>query len=526
MSYTECRSVRHKLELSINSVTALLADIHQTCGQDPEYVSLLRKSSVALKKLGLHVERSYLYYAATRLYIPNDVALRTRILQECHDSPLSGHLGKDKTIEQIKRRFYWPKMDDDILEYVRSCDACQRNKPSQQSPMGLLQSLPIPDRPWQWVSLDLITGLPRSRSGNDAIVVFVCKLTKMVHYVATTTTVSAPKLASLFLDHVVRHHGVPETILSDRDPRFTAHFWRALWTQLGTKLAMSTAYHPQTDGQTERANRTLEEMLRAYVNFQHTDWDEHLSHLEIAYNNSKQASTGYTPFYLNSGQEIHLPIDEAIKPARVSVNPEAAGRIQRLHNDIQHARGHIAKAQQRQAHHADQHRRDVSFKVGDKVLLSTDHLRMINIKGTPKFNANFIGPFAVKRVVGPNAYELDLPATMQIHPVLNISRLKAYNDGSVAFPTRPAPHSRPPPVVSQEDGKQSDRFEVDRILASRQRRHRGRGGGSHMEYLVSWKGYGPWEATWEHETALDGAQQALADFQSHDGRVAEDRDDS
>ena len=527
MSYAECRSVRHQLSLSINSVTALLADIHQVCGRDPEYVSLLKKSAVSLRKLGLHVERSYLYHAATRLYIPNDIALKTRILQECHDTALSGHLGKDKTSEQVKRRFYWPKMDDDILQYVRSCDACQRNKPSQQSPMGLLQSLPIPDRPWQWVTLDLITGLPRSRSGNDAIVVFVCKLTKMVHYVATTTTVTAPQLASLFMREVVRHHGIPEAILSDRDPRFTANFWQALWKQLGTKLTMSTAYHPQTDGQTERANRTLEEMLRAYVNFQHTDWDEHLSHLEIAYNNSKQASTGYTPFYLNSGQEILLPIDDAIKPARVSANPEAAGRIQRLHNDLQRARDHIDKAQQRQARNADQHRRDVSFKVGDKVLLSTDHLRMINIKGTPKFSEKFIGPFAIKRVVGPNAYELDLPATMQIHPVLNISRLKVYHDGVVAFPARPNPRPRPPPVVGKEN--ETNRFEVDSILASRVRKHRGRGGHSHVEYLVSWKGYGRWEATWEREDALDDAQQALEDFKNNDTSnndmsVAEDRD--
>ena len=522
MTYSECRSVRNQLALSISSGTALLADIHQVCGQDPEYVALLKKSAAALKKHGLHVERSYVYYAATRLYIPNDVALKTRILQECHDAPLSGHLGKDKTIEQVKRRFYWPSMDEEILQYVRSCDSCQRNKPSQQLPMGLLQSLPIPDRPWQWVTLDLITGLPRSRSGHDAIVVFVCKLTKMVHYVATTTTVSAPQLASLFMREVVRHHGVPEAILSDRDPRFTANFWRALWTQLGTKLTMSTAYHPQTDGQTERANRTLEEMLRAYVNFQQSDWDEHLPHLEIAVNNSKQASTGFTPFYLNAGQEIHLPIDDAILPTRVSVNPEAADRIQRLHGDLQHAREHINKAQQRQAHYADQNRRDVTFNVGDKVLLSTENLRMINIKGTPKFSEKFIGPFAVKRVAGSNAYELELPPTMQIHPVLNISRLKAYHDGAAAFPTRPNPRPRPPPVVGKEN--ETNRFEVDSILASRVRKHRGRGGHSHVEYLVSWKGYGLWEATWEREDALDDAQQALADFNNSDAAVAEDRD--
>ena len=201
-------------------------------------------------------------YHGTRVYLPNDLALQTRVLQECHDSPLGGHLGRDKTMEQVKRRFYWPGMDETVRQYVTSCDACQRNKPSQQSPMGLSQPLPIPTRPWQQVSMDLITQLPRSKLGNDAIVVFVDKLTKMVHYVATTTNVTAPQLATLFMREVVRLHGVPESILSDRDPRFTANFWRAFWSQLGTTLTMSTAYHPQTDGQTERANRTLEEMLR------------------------------------------------------------------------------------------------------------------------------------------------------------------------------------------------------------------------------------------------------------------------
>ena len=142
--------------------------------------------------------------------------------------------------------------------------------------------------------------------------VFVDKLTKMVHYVATTTTVSAPQLATLFMREVVRLHGVPESILSDRDPRFTAHFWRAFWSQLGTTLTMSTAYHPQTDGQTERANRTLEEMLRARINFKQTDWDDHLAAAELAINNAQQASTGFSPFHLNYGQEVQLPLDQAI----------------------------------------------------------------------------------------------------------------------------------------------------------------------------------------------------------------------
>ena len=315
-----------------NAVTYLLADIHEAIRSDSSYQSRLKQSASALSKDDFTIVRSYLYYKSDRLVIPNDAALRTRIIHECHDTPTSGHLGKDKTLALAKRKFYWLGMDSDIVSYVTSCDAGQRNKPSHQSKMGLLQPLPIPHRPWSQVSLDLITALPRTLLGHDAIVVFVDKVTKMVHYVATTTNVTAPQLALLFMHEVVRLHGVPDSLLSDRDPRFTAHFWRSLWDQLGTKLTMSTAYHPQTDGQTERSNRTLEEALRAYVNWRQTDWDVHLSALEISINNARNSSTGFTPFYLNSGQEIRLPLDGAVPVA--GKNPVASDRILRLHQDL------------------------------------------------------------------------------------------------------------------------------------------------------------------------------------------------
>ena len=179
---------------------------------------------------------------------------------------------------------------------------------------------------------------------------FVDKLTKMVHYVATTTDRHrAAALARCSCVRWCRLHGVPESILSDRDPRFTAHFWRALWAQLGTKLTMSTAYHPQTDGQTERANRTLEEMLRAPSTSRRPTGTSTWLSLELAINNAKQASTGFTPFYLNYGQEVQLPLDQAVAGLRPSNNPEAAERIQHLKNDLARAHTNIVQAQKRQA---------------------------------------------------------------------------------------------------------------------------------------------------------------------------------
>ena len=490
---------------AVNSVvvssTQLAADIIQAALVDDTYQAALVKQRTRTDPI--QVKDGRLTYN-DRVYVPNDVTLQTRIMQECHDSPLGGHLGKQKTIEQIKRRFYWPGMDAVIEKYVTSCDSCQRNKPSQQSPIGLLKPLPIPNRPWQQVSMDLITALPKSKLGNDAIVVFVDKLTKMVHYVATKTSVTAPQLATIFMREVVRLHGVPESILSDRDPRFTAHFWRAFWSQLGTTLTMSTAYHPQTDGQTERANRTLEELLRSRINFKQNDWDEHLAAAELAVNNAVQASTGYSPFYLNFGHEVQLPLDQAIAGLRPTSNPVAADRISRLKADLDRARSNIEKAQQRQAKYADQHRREVTFSVGDEVLLSTEHLRMVGSdKRTPKFTFKYLGPFKVKRVVNDNAYELDLPEPLKIYPVFNTNRLKVYRDGSNLFPSRPRTDVRPPPETS-EDG--AEEYHVESILASR-------GSGPRAQFLVKWVGYPDWESTWMKRSQLTHAQETLAEFE-------------
>jgi transposase InsO family protein len=490
-----------------SAAVRLEQELRDAAQADPKYVELLAQPSELLHRRGLRVSKGLLLHGV-RVYVPSDAKLKTSILAECHDAKLSGHLGSQKTLDQVQRRFYWPGMEAEVKSYVTSCDACQRNKPSQQKKMGLLQPLPVPDRPWQWVSMDLITALPKTRSGYDAIVVFVCRLTKMKHYVPAVTALSAPRLAALFVREVVRLHGVPERILSDRDPRFTAHFWRELWRLLGTLLTMSTAYHPQTDGQTERENRTLEEMLRSFTSWSQDDWDEHLSALELASNNAVQASTGFTPFFLNSGQEVRLPIDGAVAALRNSPNPEAAERVRLLHVALEQAKKEILRAQERQRKYADQHRREVPFKVGDRVLLSTEHLHLAGTgdqQRTPKLAEKFLGPFRVRRMHGPNACELELPPTLRIHPVVNVDRLKAYRDGAERHPHRPLPYARPPPESIEEDGAES--YQVERVLARR-------GRGAREQFLVEWKGYPTWEATWQSRADLAQAAEALAEFEA------------
>ena len=488
------------LHSSDMSSTALLHSIKNAYQQDevckealddPDHSHLTVKNGM-LYKLG-------------RLYIPDDNTIKAQLLHEAHDNNISGHVGTAKTVELLSRNYYWPTMHTDVRKYVLSCSACQANKASNALPMGLLQPIPTPERRWDVVTMDLITQLPRTRNGHDAIVVFVDKYSKMAHYTATTTTVSAPQLASLFWKEVVRYHGIPSAIISDRDPRFTSHFWRALWKQLGTKLAMSTAYHPQADGQTERQNRTLEDMLRAYVNYHRNDWDQHLVAAEIAHNNSQQASTSFSPYFLNYGQHPHFPLNR-VTASNHSNNPTATELIEQLYHDLDTATSNLKQAQERQAKYANQRRREVNFQLGDQVLLSTANLK--NDKQAPKLSPKFIGPFVIKRVVSPVTYELELPSSMAtIHPVFHISKLRAFQDGSASFPSRAVPNTRPPAELL-DNGEEA--WEVERVVDKRTRRY---GRHQRVEYLVIWKGYPEWEKTWEPEKNLRGARRVIQEYE-------------
>ena len=325
-----------------------------------------------------------------------------------------------------------------VLEhlYVRTCPSCQKSKPSNSKIIGLLQPLPIPEDKWEQVSMDLITQLPACKgTGYTAIVTIVDRLTKMVHLAPTFNTVTAEGLANIFMRTVFRHHGMPRVLVSDRDSKFTSDFWQAFFKRLGTKLSLSTAYHPQTDGQTERANRTVEDMLRAYISPHHDDWDDHLTAVEFAYNNSVQASTGYTPFWLNYGRHPRTPFDIPVQPATKPADKDAAAFHKRLAADMETAKANMAAAQARQADYANRGRRDYEFKVGDKVLLShklTEHWTESRATdgAVRKFNARNLGPFEVVEVVAGNAYRLRLPPTWTVHPVINASFLQPWLDGS------------------------------------------------------------------------------------------------
>jgi hypothetical protein len=379
---------------------------------------------------------------------------------------------------------------------------CQQNKSSNQQPAGLLQPLPIPQRRWEHVTLDLVTALPTTSQGHNAIVVFVDKLSKMIHIRPTTEKVTAPEVAQLFVEAVFAQHGMPTTLISDRGTQFTSLFWKSLFGWFKTKLAFSSAYHPESDGQTERANRTIEEMLRAFTLDEKMEWDRLLPLVEFAYNNSINASTNVSPFYMMYGEHPYVPSSILHRKAvhtHVAATEEFATRLQSI---IQAARDKLLVAQNRQKQYADRNRRDLAYEVGEQVWLSTTNL---SVKGNQKLGARRIGPFSITKRIGEVAYELSLPDTMRhVHPVFHVSLLKPYI-------SRPATFSNPHPVPPlPEIVNDHIEYEVDRILQKRIIR---RGRKTIVEYLVLWKGFPLHEATWEAIGNLTNCADILHEFE-------------
>jgi hypothetical protein len=437
-----------------------------------------------------------------RLVIPDSAELKRKIIAEHHNNNISGHRGVTKTHVEIKQHFYWPQMKRDVTEYVTTCPTCIVSKYTNQHPAGLLQPIPLPDRRWQQVTMDFVSGIPTtSNHSYNMIMVVVDRLSKYAHFVPCYTTNSAKDIAWLFYDHIVRLHGVPEVIISDRDVRFDNEFWQLLCQRMGTEVRMTTAYHPEADGQTERVNRVLIELLRTMVDEEQGDWDDHLSSCEIAYNTSQHSGTQHTPYYLNHGEEMRKPIYFITDPP--SVNPDTNTLIDGLHASLDRARQHLLVAQQRQADYANQSRRDVHYNAGDRVWLSTANLQLPTTSSN-KLQHRWCGPFTIIQKVGEVNYKLRLTGALKsakIHPIFHVSLLRLF----VEFDRfSHDPDDLPPVATWESDGTAV--FEVDKIIKHRQ--HYGK-----LQYLVKWYNYDAADATWEPaDTIASTAPDIVADY--------------
>jgi hypothetical protein len=442
----------------------------------------------------LRLDHTGLWRLDDRIAVPDAQALRQTIITESHTGPLSGHIGFIRTLANIRVNFWWPGMYVDVQTYVHNCDHCQRNKVQPLKPAGLLQPLSIPERRWASVSTDFITGLPKTKNGYDAICVFVDRLSKMVHFAPTTTDINAEEFASLFFDNIVRLHGMPTDIVSDRGSVFTSEFWRHYCKRFGTGLSMSTAYHPQSDGQTERLNRVLEDMLRNYVNPTCDDWDSFLSCAEFAVNNAVNKSTGYTPFYLNIGEHPPTPLTVDL-PGPFPKNAEEV--TLRIHGAVKDAKVFLESAQQRAKASADPKRRAVDLKVDDLVLLNTRNLKL-RVSQDTKLLPKFVGPLKIIQRVGPVAYKLELPSTWSVHPVFHVSLLRKYiTQGHPGFVAAP-------PASDWIMGEPV--YEVEEIMDHRDTTV---GRQSRRQFLIKWVGYDAIHNSWERESNLVSCDEAL-----------------
>src|SRR5438128_11340412 len=342
-----------------------------------------------------------------RICVPDVKALRETILREAHESAYSIHPRSTKMYQDLKEYYWWYGMKRDIAEYVALCDTCQRVKAEHQRPAGLLQPLKVPEWKWDEISMDFIVGLPRTQKGHDSIWVIVDRLTKVAHFIPMRTNYGGDKYAQLYVDHILRLHRVPSRIVSDRGPQFTSRFWKSLQALLGTKLDFSSAYHPQTDGQTERVNQILEDMLRACVLTYGKDWEKILSFAEFSYNNSYQASLQMAPFEALYGRKCRTPLMWSEVGERSLFGPAI---IKEAEEQVAQVREKLKAAQSRQKSYADNRRRNLEFQEGGYV-----YLKVSPIRGTRRFQIRgklaprYIGPFLINKKVVTVAYRIELP---------------------------------------------------------------------------------------------------------------------
>ncbi|CAO1614203.1 unnamed protein product [Parajaminaea phylloscopi] len=417
------------------------------------------------------------------LYVPEIPALRTQAIERCHAPEHMGHPGTRKT-EAILRRYYsWPGLSNDVRAYVKACESCTRNKPTKVRPHAPLRPLELADAPWSSVSMDRITQLPES-NGFTSILVITDRFSKMAIFVPVQDTYKAEDLSKDFIHNVIYHWGVPREVISDRGPEFTALLWKAVCEKLGIRSKTSTAYHPQTDGQTERLNQTLEVYLRHYVNYHQDNWASLLPIAAFCYNCTPHSATLKTPFEVVCGYTPTLGTTHITELGVLHSTASSQETWKTTRQCLEDARDASMK------HFNKKVGRLPQWNVGDRVWLSAKNLR--TRRPTKKLDHQFVGPFPIEEKVSTHAYRLKLPSSMRIHNVFHISLLRK------CVPTLPGSSKERPPDPVEVEGDLE--YEIEAIIAERESR---RG----VSYLVKWKGYsGEESTTWEPADELNDTE--------------------
>jgi len=427
-----------------------------------------------------------LVYFYGLIYVPKN--LREEIIKLHHNTPLYGHRGAEKTIEQVSRNYYFANMRRKVEKYIKNCTTCQQDKPARHLPYGNLQSPQTPTKPWEWITIDFIIKLPISE-GFDTITVITDRLTKYIHLIPTKETMNAPQLAHLLFTHIITNHGMPKYITSDRDKLFTSKFWKSLTDLMGIDHRLSTAYHPQTNGQTERTNQTVEQYLRHYINHDQNNWAHFLPMAQFAYNNAMHATTKEKPFFTNYGYNPTLIGEPFNKQQIANQADNTVETIRQLHaqlsKDIDFMNIRTAR------YYNENHQEGPDFKKGEKVFLLQKNIK--TKRPSRKLDHPKLGPFIIEEKLGPINYRLRLPDSMRrIHPVFHVSLLEqAPKDAT--------------PAEDIEIEDETGEYEVEQILDMQRINNQ-------PFYLIKWKGYDTSENTWESIDNLTNCQLLLQNY--------------
>ncbi len=445
------------------------------------------------------------------MWIPESEPLRTSIIQKIHDSHLTGHPGRDATYNILSRRFFWPGAARDVRQFLRNCDVCKRTTIWREGRQGFLKPLPIPDRIWAELSIDFITELPPT--GPEAatnLVVVTDRLTKGV-ILGALNNISSEAVARWFVNSVYAHHGLPVAMTSDRGPQFVSDTWRRICEILSIEQRLSTGFHPQTDGATERANQEVEKGLRIYITVAQTDWGDWLPMVATNINNRTAASTGISPFFFMHGHHVD-PIPEVVRRSKPG-SPAAIGEefVARMKEASDWAQAAMAAAQDRQQASANKNRKPAPvYKEKDKVWLD---LRNVRTSRSSKKLDWLHAKYTVTKVVSPHSVQLDVPSG--IHPTFHVDLLRPAAEDP--FPSQQTDDSQPPPVIIGEDAE----WLIEEILCARWKKVQG--GHVRREVLVKWAGYAEhsWEPLreyWDTE-ALDRFEEQHGIVDANDGPV-------
>jgi len=515
-------SLMNVVELRISASQEWLQDIQKEYTQDIMFALILehlqssgigrditttnnkKSRRIQERAKGYILQDGLLFHRASgeKLYIL--WVLQADAIREAHDAILGGgHVGIEKTAAAVASRYYWLRQTDMVAEWVAGCDVCHWVKHKNARPYRLLQALPIPMEQTERVNIDFITKLPAGEGGYDAVATIIDPLTKRARWnPVKEAELTAETFAEAFIAGYVRNRGLPLSIVSDRDTRFTSKFWQALCALLGIKLRMSTAYHPQSDGQAEKANATLETFLKAYiVQLPRPEvWVRLLPLTEFTYNAAKDKAISMAHFEADIGYVPQLPLDLLAPDLQRLDSEEGLAYAENLSKTLRMLRERMEETQVTMTAEANEKRQAHPFWVGDEVFLDMRSLPIgyANVTGAAndsnnsrKFQHPYTGPFKLLKKAGKNAFLLDIPAHWHLHPVFKVARLK---------PSRvDRSHEHPPPPLLRSTA--TVKYEVETIQEHRGTMVRD------LEYLVKWVGYN--DTTWEPLANLRGSSNEL-----------------